>query len=99
MFKYLASLMLWPEESEWVGVRVEWNPSGEIPIKKRINTELFIHKMAALYSVDGQNKRWAQSGGGQPLKQVDMRIKYVVCYKCQKMWAWKTRDDPVLEWV
>jgi len=39
---------------EWVSR--DANPVMPFPIEKRINTELYIDKMAALYIVDGQIK-------------------------------------------
>jgi len=48
-----------------------------LPIKKRINTELFINRKAALYEVDGQ--RWECSEGDQPLVLVGPQIEYTVC--------------------
>jgi len=43
--------MLWSAEFEWAEMQ---NPWTTFPIKKRINTDLFIDRMAALYKVDGR---------------------------------------------
>jgi len=43
----IAGVVLWSREC--VGIRAYKNPVMTFPIKKRINTELMIGRMAALY--------------------------------------------------
>jgi len=42
--------MLWSEESVWVDIQ---NPKLTFPTEKKINTKLFIDRMAAPYAVNG----------------------------------------------
>jgi len=49
------------------------------PIKKRINTELFVDRMAAFYVVDGWIKDENVVGRGQPMVMVDPQIEYTTC--------------------
>jgi len=48
----LASTVLWSEESSQDGSWKNENPVMSFPIKRRINTDLFIDRMAALYLVE-----------------------------------------------
>jgi len=41
------------------------NPVMTLPIKKRINTELFIDKRAALYKLNGERKNKGYSEGAK----------------------------------
>jgi len=62
----------------WGCVYRDENPVMTFPIKRRINTKLFIDRMQKLYITIGgiRNENWSE-GGGQPLVLVDPWIKYM----------------------
>jgi len=51
------------------------NPVMTVPIKKRINTELFIERTAAFYIGETRIREVTEMTGDQPVELDDWRIK------------------------
>jgi len=62
----------------WSGQRRDENPVMTFPIKKRIETEIFIGRNAALFIQNGGIKDMNKREGGQPFVLVDPQINHML---------------------
>jgi len=75
-YRFVRSLKLWTEKRMWRGNQ---KPEMIFPIKKRINTELFIGKGAVLHIRNGEHK-----------KKVKSECSKLLAPKYRNRWEWET---------